>query len=177
MPGVELYKSKTLFLQSFQSFLYNFHLEMWVRKVLKSSSCQFLSHLWVKSLDSLHPIDCRHRLINTLLPKLFCSLEHFASQLTLHFNTFYYLTHFTPQHTLMTVCSLELFALWNTLLPETGSKGCWGGQIYKLAKCSREQSVPMSRVFQEAKCAEKQSVPRRKVFKEANCVEWQSVEE
>ena len=41
-------------------------------------------------------------MIKTLLPKSFCSLEHFASQLTL-LNTFYSLTHFTAQYTLGTI--------------------------------------------------------------------------
>ena len=40
---------------------------------------------------------------------------------------------------------------------------------------SREQSVPMSRVFQEAKCAEKQSVLRSKVFQGEGCSRKQTV--
>ena len=113
------------------------------------------------------------RLMNTLVPKSFCSLEHFASQLTLHLNTFYSLAHFTlwhtlllstlctsthfdPQHILIKValCSLEHFNFWNTLLPGTlcfkrsREQRMLRRTIYKLAKCSIKQSVPMrSKVF------------------------------
>ena len=52
-------------------------------------------------------------LTHTLLPRLFYSLEHFASQLTLLLNTLYSLTYSTPQHTLLSekLCFLEHFAL------------------------------------------------------------------
>ena len=42
------------------------------------------------------------------------------------------------------------------------------GTFYKGAKCSREQSVPSSRVFQEAKCDGDQSVSGSKVFQGQN---------
>ena len=48
-------------------------------------------------------------------------------------------------------------------------------KFYKGAKCSREQSVPRSRVFQEAKCAGKQSISGSKVFQGSKCVEEQNV--
>jgi hypothetical protein len=75
--------------------------------------------------------------MNTLLPKSFCFLEHFASQLIL-LNTFYFLTHFTPKHTLLlsTLCTSAHFdpqhtiitgalcSLENFALSVPGSKGC-----------------------------------------------------
>ena len=85
--------------------------------------------------------------MNTLLPKSFCSLEHFASQLTLLLNTVYSLTLFTPQHTLLlgsttsrntllpgTLYSLEHFTPWNTL-----------SYVFQRAKGSKKQSVPGSK--------------------------------
>ena len=119
-----------------------------------------------------------------------CSPNNFAPWNTL-LNTFYSLTHFTPQHTLAPqhtllpgiLCSLEHFAhLWNTLTPwntlllRTLCFKCFRVQrmlrrtIYKLDKCFREQSVPRSRVFQEAKCAEKQSVLGSKVLNKEKSV-------
>ena len=47
--------------------------------------------------------------------------------------------------------------------------------FYKGAKCSREQSVPRSRVFQEAKCSGEQIVSGSKVFQGAKCVEEQNM--
>ena len=47
--------------------------------------------------------------------------------------------------------------------------------FYKEAKCSKEQSVPRSRVFQDAKCVGEQSVSGSKVCQGAKCSEKQSV--
>ena len=100
-------------------------------------------------------------LMNTLLPKSFCSLEHCTSKLTLLLNTLTY------WHTLLlsTLCSQEHFAPWNTSSEQSMLRRtiCQGG------KCSREQSVQGSRVFQKGKCAEKQSVLWSKVFWGAKC--------
>ena len=87
-------------------------IEPWLQHmVVKQKIC------WSWYQSTIHTL-CR--LMNTLLPKSFCSLEHFASQLTL-LSTLYSSAHFAPQHTLITgvLCSLEHFALWNNLLPGT----------------------------------------------------------
>jgi hypothetical protein len=68
-----------------------------------------------------------------------------------------------------TLSFLEHFAF---CVPE--SKVCWEKHFLKGAKCSREQSVPRSRLFQEAKCAEKQIDSASKVFQGSKCVEEQS---
>ena len=95
------------------------------------------------------PHSKKYQLTNTLFPKSFCSLEHFALQLlcipthftpchTLLLSTLYFSAHFNPQHTLIigVLFFLEHITPWNTLLPGTlcflsvpGSKGCWGGQF------------------------------------------------
>ena len=47
--------------------------------------------------------------------------------------------------------------------------------FYKGAKCSREESVPRSRVLHEAECAGEQRVSVREVFQGSKCVEEQTV--
>ena len=80
--------------------------------------------------------------MNNLLPKSFCSLEHFASQLTLLSNTLYYLNHFTP------------------LLPGTfcTNESNW----IQGAKCSKKQSDPEGKMCWGAKCSREQNVLRSK---------------
>ena len=103
-------------------------------ELLKEYTCTFALHICKTSYKSpLHHKDLCwlfcwfsfyrtmtvSRLMNILLPKSFCSLEHFTSKLTLLLNTLYSLTHFNPQHTLLfsTLCTSAHFAPWNTLLP------------------------------------------------------------
>ena len=70
-----------------------------------------------------------NRLTHTLLPKSFCSLEHFTSK---WLGALCFTTHFAPQNTLLpdilyssahfapkTLFSSEHFASWNTLLTRT----------------------------------------------------------
>ena len=112
---------------------------------------------------------------HTLLPRSFCSLEHFISKWlgTLCFPTYfapqhnllpdtlYSSAHFTSQHTLLPgiLFSSAHFASRNTLLPRTLCFLCSREQsmlrrtFYRRAKCSCEQNVPRSKVFLEAKCA------------------------
>ena len=96
-----------------------------------SNACfRHLNYMHHRDLWKKKSIFIKSGLMNTLLPKSFCSLEHFASQLTL-LNTFYSLTHFTPQHTLhlSTLWSLAHFLITGSLCSIPGSKGCWGGQF------------------------------------------------
>ena len=121
-------------------------IEPWLQHmVVKQKIC------WSWYQSTIHTL-CR--LMNTFLPKSFCSLEHFASQLTL-LSTLCTSAHFNHRSTLLhgTLCSLEHLTPWNTLLPGTL---CF--------KCSREQRMLRRTIYKLAKCAEKQSVPRRRVF-------------
>ena len=104
-------------------------------------------------------------------PEHFAPWEHFkAAWYTLHLNSLSYSEHFGPQHTLLLSkpCSLDHFSTWNTSLylsgPGTRVQNILRRESHQGAKCSRDVSVPRSRVFQKAKCAEKQSVPRSRVF-------------
>ena len=90
----------------------------------------------------------------TLLPNSLCFSTQFTHQHFLLFSTLCTSAHFAPQHTLLPgkLCSQEHFTPWNTLLPGTLCFKCSREQrmlrrtIYKLAKCSKEQSVPGSKV-------------------------------
>ena len=117
---------------------------------------------------------------HTLLPRSFCSLEHFISKWlgTLCFPTYfapqhtllpdilYSSAHFIPQHTLLPgiLFSSAHFASWNTLLLRTLCFLCSREHsmlrrtFYKGAKCSKKQSVPGSKMCWGAKCFRKLSV-------------------
>ena len=99
------------------------------------------------------------------------------------------LDHFAPWNTLHpnSLCLSTHFTPWHTLLISTlyflktlcykccGVQSMLRRKSYQGAKCYMEQSVPRSRVFQEAKCAGEQSVSGSKVFQRSKCVEDQNV--
>ena len=76
-------------------------------------------------------------LMQTLLPRSFCFLEHFASKLTLLINTLCSSSHFAPGNTLLfrTLYSLKHFNSWN--------KMC---KTFLEAKSPKEKSVLKSKV-------------------------------
>ena len=122
------------------------------------------SSYFAQWIHSLFEVAGGHRLTHTLLPRSFCSLEHFTSK---WLGTLCSPTHFAPQHTLLvtTLYSSAHFASWNTLLPRTLWFLCSREQsmlrrtFYKGAKCSKEQSIPGSKKCLGAKCFRKQCVP------------------
>ena len=133
-----------------------------------------------------------HKLTHTLLPRSFCSLEHFTLK---WLGALCFTTHFAPQHTLppdtlyfsaqilllSTLCSQEYFSLQHILLHGTlrflehfvfclpGSKGCCGEHFKK------EQNVPGRKVFHGAEYYRKQNVLGSKVSKETKCSRDQNV--
>ena len=111
------------------------------------------------------------RLMNTLLPKSFCCLEHFTLQHTLitgrlwNWNTL----HFG------TACFLEHFTSWNNLLLVFQEAKDVEKDIYKLAKCSRKQSVIRSKKGEQ--CSRKQNVLRSKMCWEQSVPKEHSIQE
>ena len=116
----------------------------------------------------------------TLLPRLFCSLEHFASKRlgTLHsgciINPIRYTLH--PN----TLCSATHFAPRNTLLPGTPDveeekikkeQSVLGNKVFHGTECFRKQSVLGSKVVQGAECSRQQTVLRSKTLQRAKCVQ------
>ena len=87
--------------------------------------------------------------------------------------------HFAPKNTLHlgntllpgTLYSMEHFTSWKWSRVQRILRK----KSHYVALCSRELSVPRSRVFQKAKCAEKQSVLGSKVFQGAECSREQNV--
>ena len=113
-------------------------------------------------------------LTHTLLPRSFCSLEHFTSK---WFGTLCFPTHFAPQQTLFpdtlyssahfahrntfllsTLCFMEHFASQNTLL-----------FVFQRAKYVAENILQRSKMLQGAEYSRKQNVLGSKVFQEAMC--------
>ena len=78
------------------------------------------------------------------LPGTICIPTHFSKKFSILKNI--YSTHFTPWHTLLLSPLWSLAHFLITLL-HSKEQRTLRRTIYKLAKCSREQSVPRSRVF------------------------------
>ena len=99
-------------------------------------------------MADIHFAPQNNLLLGTLCRLILCSPQHF----TLHI--------FSQEHSLLprTLCFLDNFAFWTTLLLGTWSK------LFQGAKCAQVQSVLKSKVFWGVKCDEKESELGCKVY-------------